>query len=60
MRYEYRIVNASDYSTEKEFQESLNRYGEEGYHIIEAQGRLSITYVIMQKEKVEIISTPVE
>lgn len=51
MKYEYRIVNADDYSTEKEFQESINRYGEEGYRVIQAQGRFSITSVIMEKEE---------
>jgi hypothetical protein len=59
MEYEYRILNASDYSTEKEFQESINLYGKEGYHIIEAQGRLSVTCVIMQKEE-KVIRAPVE
>ena len=58
MKYEYRIVDFTNYNTVKEFLEVVNLYGEEGFHIIEALGEYS-TRVIMQKEE-KVIHVPVE
>jgi len=45
--YEYKLVKAGDYATDDEFVESLNRYGEEGYHIVAVRDVFS---AIMEKE----------